>query len=38
MAVNVLFWKPLACFDTLFNKMVATMTLVNTATLRSILS
>ncbi len=26
MAVNVLFWKPLACFDTLFNKLVATMT------------
>ena len=21
MAVNVLFWKPLACFDTFFNKM-----------------
>ena len=26
MAVNVLFWKPLACFDTFFNKFVATMT------------
>ena len=26
MAVNVLFWKPMACFDTLFNKVVAAMT------------
>ena len=26
MAVNALFWKPLACFDTFFNTLVATMT------------